>query len=264
MIVVAAAGYAVFQADSNANSLQLQVSSLSSTVSTLSAQVTSLVDKPTVTVTTTSTVTSSTTVTATGTVQVQESTGANFTNVPCQASVPNASGTYALICTNLGLIVVALSNSSIVATTVDNFENLANSNFYNDLVWHRIVPGFVIQTGDPNTRNGGGDRTTWGTGTSGSTIPLQIDPSLHNIAGSIAMASPSGGLASSQFYINLVNNSASLDGKYAVFGQVVSGMNVVNAIASVPIYTSSSSAYYDQPTSPSSAYIVSITIETVP
>jgi cyclophilin family peptidyl-prolyl cis-trans isomerase len=197
------------------------------------------------------------------------STG-GFSNTPCAAQTTSTSGpngTYALICTNNGLIVVQLSSSSTMTATVQNFVTLAKSGFYNDLVWHRIVPGFVIQSGDPTTKNGQGDRTQWGSGTSTTTIPLQIDPNEPNVAGSIAMASPSGGLASSQFFINLVNNT-SLNGNYAVFGQVVSGMAVVTNIGKLPIITntctSTGGSECDQPVDPTEAYIVSVTIQNTP
>jgi cyclophilin family peptidyl-prolyl cis-trans isomerase len=192
---------------------------------------------------------------------------AAFINTPCTASTTTSSndttGTYALICTNLGLIELQLDPAQ-APKTVANFVSLAQSGFYNDLVWHRIVSGFVIQSGDPNTKNGQGDRSTWGTGTSGKTIPLEISPSLHNTAGTIAMASPSGGNASSQFFINLVDNSKSLDGSYAVFGTVINGMSIVQALGKVGVFTDSTSALYDQPTTPSDAYIVSVTIQNTP
>jgi dolichyl-diphosphooligosaccharide--protein glycosyltransferase len=144
---------------------------------------------------------------------------------------------YAKLNTSKGLIEVELYQSQ-VPTTVTNFVNLAKSSFYSNLVWHRIHPGFVIQTGDPNTRNGGGDNKTWGQGGSSQTIPLEIDSSLHNYAGYLGMArSTDINSASSQFYINLGDNSAALDGKYAVFGKVISGMDVANTIGNVPIYT---------------------------
>ena len=153
-------------------------------------------------------------------------------------STSGASGTYALICTNLGLIELQLFPAD-APKTVANFVSLAQSAFFNDLVWHRIVPGFVIQAGDPTTKNGGGDRSTWGQGTSGTSVPFENDGKLHNTVGTIAMASTAAGAGgSSQFFINLVDNSASLDGKYAVFGQVINGMSVVNALAQVPTYTS--------------------------
>jgi cyclophilin family peptidyl-prolyl cis-trans isomerase len=200
-------------------------------------------------------------------------TSGGFSNPPCTtpsstSSTSGANGTYALICTNLGLIEVQLFPAQ-APKTVANFVSLADSGFYNDLVWHRIVPGFVIQVGDPTTKNGGGNRTTWGQGTSGTNIPFE-NSSLSNTIGTVAMASTGAGLGgSSQFYVNLVDNSASLDGKYAVFGQVISGMSVVNALAKVPIITtgctsSPANPECDQPVTPSEAYIVSVTIQNTP
>lgn len=109
--------------------------------------------------------------------------------------------------------------------TVDNFVKLANAGFYRNMIFHRIIKGFVIQTGDPTgTGRGGSDRK----------IKLEIDPSLRHVDGALGMArGPDRNSASSQFYIC---DSAvhSLDGNYAVFGKVVEGMDVVHAIASVP------------------------------
>jgi len=204
------------------------------------------------------------------------STGTGFVNTPCTpstttTSTSGANGTYALICTNLGLIEVQLFPAD-APKTVANFVSLAKSGFYNDLVWHRIAPGFVIQAGDPNTKNGGGNRSTWGQGTSGTNIPFE-NSSLTNAAGTIAMASTRGGTGgSSQFYVNLVDNSGptkGLDGSYAVFGQVINGMSVVNALAKIPIITagctsSPPSVECDQPVTPSAAYIVSVTIQNTP
>jgi len=132
--------------------------------------------------------------------------------------------------------------------------NLAKSGFYDNLVWHRIVKGFVIQTGDPNTRNGSGDRSSWGTRGSQQTVPLEIDSSLHNNAGYLGMArssDPNSG--SSQFYINLANNN-SLDQQYTVFGKVISGMDAALALGNVPVNSS------DQPINP--VYLTSVTIST--
>jgi dolichyl-diphosphooligosaccharide--protein glycosyltransferase len=188
---------------------------------------------------------------------------AGFNNTPCKASTTTTStsgttGTYALICTSLGLIEVQLSPAD-APKTVANFVSLAQSGFYNDLVWHRIVPGFVIQAGDPNTKNGGGVKSTWGSGTSGTNIQFEDDGKLHNTAGTIAMASTAAGAGgSSQFYINLVDNSASLDGKYAVFGTVINGMSVVQSLGNVPTLSN------QQPSNPAQAYIVSVTIQNTP
>ena len=162
---------------------------------------------------------------------------------------------YADLYTSKGTIEIELFQS-LTPQTVANFVNLANSGFYDNLVWHRIVQGFVIQTGDPNTRNGGGNRSLWGTGVSPNSVPLEVIPSLHNDYGYIGLAHTSSSTSgSSQFYINMANNT-SLDGQYTVFGKVISGMNVTVAISNVPVYTTQ--AYLDQPVTP--VYLVNVTI----
>lgn len=152
---------------------------------------------------------------------------------------------YAVIGTSFGPIDVELF-PACAPQTVANFVSLARSGFYNDLVWHRIAyianptPDFVIQTGDPNTRNGvNSTRSTWGQGGSGSTVPLEWCGWLHNYAGYLGMARGSDpNSATSQFYIDLSNGTANLnlDPNYAVFGKVTAGMSVVCQIAKVPVY----------------------------
>jgi len=160
---------------------------------------------------------------------------------------------YANVSTSLGSFEVELF-ASLTPKTVANFVNLVNQGFYNNLVWHRIQPGFVIQTGDPTTRYGGGNRNTWGDNTSGVNIPFEYASSLHNDEYYLAMASTAPGAGgSSQFFINLVNNSASLDGKYAVFGKVISGYSVVQALGNVPVEQANGQ---DEPVTP--VYITSI------
>jgi cyclophilin family peptidyl-prolyl cis-trans isomerase len=164
---------------------------------------------------------------------------------------------YATLNTTNGTIVVELYRAQ-APKTVANVISLAQRGFYSNLVWHRIVPGFVIQTGDPTTQGGGGNRNTWGQGGSGQTVPLEIDNSLHNNLGFLGMArSTDVNSGSSQFYINLANNN-SLDGKYTVFGKVITGMDVANTIAKTPIYTDQASPLYDQPINP--VYLISVTI----
>lgn len=166
-----------------------------------------------------------------------------------------ATPVYATLVTPNGTMIVELYQAQ-APKTVSNFVNLARSGFYSDLVWHRIVKGFVIQTGDPKTRGGGGDRSTWGTGGSSQTVPLEIDSSLHNNVGYLGMArssDPNSG--SSQFYINLANNN-SLDGQYTVFGKVISGMDSAYAIGNAPVNSQS------QPINP--VFLTSVTISTSP
>jgi cyclophilin family peptidyl-prolyl cis-trans isomerase len=104
-----------------------------------------------------------------------------------------------------------------VPTTTRNFTDLVSSGFYNGLIFHRYVPGFVIQGGDPTGTGGGG---------SGKTVPLEITGHLHD-AGALGMARSSDpNSASSQFYICL-DAAHNLDGSYTVFGRVTEGMDNV-------------------------------------
>jgi peptidyl-prolyl cis-trans isomerase B (cyclophilin B) len=130
----------------------------------------------------------------------------------------------AIIETSMGTIRVELFHQD-APKTVENFLELAQSGFYRDMIFHRIIKGFVIQTGDPTgTGRGGSERK----------IPLEVDRSLRHDEGALGMARSSDpNSASSQFYIcdSAVHG---LDGNYAVFGRVMEGMDVVHRIASVP------------------------------
>ena len=138
-------------------------------------------------------------------------------------SSADGSGT-ALIRTNMGDIRAVLFKDKAPITT-QNFIALAESGFYDGLTFHRIIKGFVIQGGDPR-----GD----GTGGSGKTIPLETHEDLTHVDGALAMArSTDPNSASSQFYI-CDGPQHGLDGKYAVFGRVTEGMDVVREIAGVP------------------------------
>jgi cyclophilin family peptidyl-prolyl cis-trans isomerase len=105
----------------------------------------------------------------------------------------------------------------------NNFMKLVRAGFYNGLTFHRVVPDFVVQGGDPK-----GD----GSGGSNQTIPLEIVPTIKHKAGSLGMARKPGdqNSATSQFYV-VTGDASFLDGEYAVFGQVMgNGMNVVQQI----------------------------------
>ncbi|MCX5921417.1 MAG: peptidylprolyl isomerase [Candidatus Melainabacteria bacterium] len=129
----------------------------------------------------------------------------------------------AKITTAKGDIIIYLYEKE-APITVKNFKQLVERNFYSEgsMVFHRVVPGFVVQTGDP---------TNTGTSGSGKTIPLEVRNSLyHNRAGMVAMARSSDpNSASSQFYITLASQPA-LDGKYAIFGRVLKGIDVLPRI----------------------------------
>jgi cyclophilin family peptidyl-prolyl cis-trans isomerase len=178
---------------------------------------------------------------------------------------------YAEVGTSMGSFYVELY-PACAHQTVNNFVSLASSGFYDNLVWHRIVQGFVIQTGDPNSRNAvNSTRYKWGQGGSNNTVPLEICSWLHNYAGYIGMARQGNqtyGLntGTSQFYIVLDNQTTAtyqaLEGHYTIFGKVISGMNVVCAISKAPVYgasaTQSGNSITDQPVTP--VYLDSVTI----
>ena len=112
---------------------------------------------------------------------------------------------------------------------VKNFIDLAEKGFYNGTKFHRVIPGFMIQGGDPNTISG--PPSTWGTG--GSPQPVNAEfSSVKHKRGILSMARTSDpNSASSQFFI-MVADYPSLDGKYSVFGQVTKGMDVADKIVS--------------------------------
>jgi cyclophilin family peptidyl-prolyl cis-trans isomerase len=180
------------------------------------------------------------------------------------------AGPYAVIETTQGRMVVQLF-PSVAPKTVANFISLASAGFYSDLVWHRIVAGFAIQIGDPTTRNGGGNQSTWGQTGSDKRVPLEANATTVaqgcvNDMGYLGMArtsDPNSG--SSQFFINLADN-AFLNAQYTVFGKVITGMSVADAIGKLPVNPAcmSSGGANCQPLDPSNAKILSVIIQDSP
>jgi cyclophilin family peptidyl-prolyl cis-trans isomerase len=114
---------------------------------------------------------------------------------------------------------------------VKNFIDLAEKGFYNGTKFHRVIPGFMIQGGDPNTVSGA--PSTWGTGGSGKYVAAEFSSVLHK-RGIVSMARSSDpNSASSQFFI-MVAAYPSLDGQYSVFGQVTKGMDIADKIVNAP------------------------------
>ena len=112
---------------------------------------------------------------------------------------------------------------------VENFLKLAKSGFYNGTLFHRIIPRFMIQGGDPNTK--GDDPSTYGTGGPEYNLKAEFNNRPHG-RGILSMArSQDPDSAGSQFFI-VVADSSFLNGKYTVFGKVVKGMDVVDLIVS--------------------------------
>lgn len=110
---------------------------------------------------------------------------------------------------------------------VKNFIELAERGFYDGVRFHRVIAGFMIQGGDPNTKTN--DRRSWGTGGSGKNVKAEFNDVSHR-RGIVSMArAQSPDSASSQFFI-VVKDSTFLDRQYTVFGEVASGMDVADKI----------------------------------
>ena len=131
--------------------------------------------------------------------------------------------TYAVFDTNMGGFTAELFTDKAPETT-GNFIKLAESGFYNGVIFHRVIDGFMIQGGDP---------TGTGTGGPGYTIKDEFSPDLkHDSEGILSMANAGPNTGGSQFFITLAATPW-LDGKHAVFGKVSEGMDVVKAIGKV-------------------------------
>lgn len=126
----------------------------------------------------------------------------------------------ATITTTHGVIVLELYADE-APKTVANFVKLATQGFYNGIIFHRVIPGFMVQTGDP---------TGTGTGGPGYTFADELSPTLrHDQAGTVSMANAGPNTNGSQFFIT-VAPTPWLNGKHAIFGHVIQGQEVVDAI----------------------------------
>lgn len=151
--------------------------------------------------------------------------------------------------TNKGQIELELFDT-LAPKTVENFVTLAESDFYNGVKFHRVIEGFMIQAGDPLSKDDSMvDR--WGTGGPGYTFEDEIHAENNNVIGTISMANAGPNTNGSQFFINVANNDF-LDTKHTVFGKVISGMDTVSSIESVEKFPN------DRPVEP--VVIESITI----
>lgn len=132
--------------------------------------------------------------------------------------------------TELGTIAIRFY-PDVAPNHVRNFIDLAENGDFDGTKFHRIIPGFVIQGGDPNTRSG--DPSTWGTGGSGNGVKAEFS-SVHHARGILSMArSQDPDSARSQFFI-CVDDAGALDNQYSVFGKVTAGMDVVDKIVAGP------------------------------
>jgi peptidylprolyl isomerase len=131
------------------------------------------------------------------------------------------SATKVLLKTSMGDITIQLNDDMPITT--GNFQKLVEKGFYDGVIFHRVIDGFMIQGGDPEGTGMGGP---------GYNIADEFTDHNRNDRGTIAMANSGPNTGGSQFFINLVDNSF-LDSKHPAFGKVIAGMDVVDAIAKV-------------------------------
>ena len=144
-------------------------------------------------------------------------------DTPLPPADPNKKNSLAVFETSRGTFKVELFEDK-APRTAQNFISLVNKGFYNGLIFHRVIDGFMIQGGDPKGN---------GTGGPGYVIPDEFHKDLkHTGAGILSMANAGPNSGGSQFFITL-DATPWLDGKHAIFGKVVEGLDVVKAIGKV-------------------------------
>ena len=124
--------------------------------------------------------------------------------------------------TTIGNVKIELFGDTM-PITAGNFKKLVNEKFYDGVIFHRVIPGFMIQGGDPTGTGGGGP---------GYTIKDEFTKNNKNNRGTISMANAGPNTGGSQFFINTVDNNF-LDTKHPVFGKVIEGIEIVDKISNV-------------------------------
>ena len=155
-----------------------------------------------------------------------------------QTTMTNDNNPVAEVVTNRGTFTLELFEDTM-PVTAGNFITLAEEGFYNGIQFHRIIPGFMIQGGDPITKTD--EFMRYGTGGPGYSIPDEhvAGEYLTNVRGTISMANSGPNSGGSQFFINVADNvnldfdKEPLSSQHPVFGRVLSGMDIVDAISEV-------------------------------
>ena len=155
----------------------------------------------------------------------------------------NTMNPVAVLETNQGTVEIELYKDTM-PITAGNFEKLVKEGYYDGIKFHRVIDGFMIQGGDPLTKDDS-QMARWGTGGPGYSIADEhiAGPLLTNVRGTISMANAGPNSGGSQFFINLVDNTGldfdkqPLSSKHPVFGRVIKGMEVVDAIGGVAVGT---------------------------
>ena len=163
-----------------------------------------------------------------------------------------ARGT-AVVRTAAGDFTIGL-RPDLAPQSVENFKSLARDGFYDGTVFHRINPGFVMQGGDPNTREG--PRETWGAGGPGYTVAAEISGATHTKY-TVSMARGADiDSAGSQFFV-VLGDAPWLDGQYTVFGEVTEGRDVVDRLAAVEL---AGGRFAEQPAEPAETLVRTIVV----
>lgn len=145
-----------------------------------------------------------------------------------QTAGPEKGDQIAVIKTNMGTIKIRLFPDK-APKTVENFVGLIEKKYYDGIIFHRVIPDFMIQGGDP-TGTGMGGESLWG-----GKFADEFHPDLQNIYGALSMANSGPGTNGSQFFIVQKREGTTwLNNKHSVFGQVSEGMDIVDKIAEVP------------------------------
>jgi cyclophilin family peptidyl-prolyl cis-trans isomerase len=156
---------------------------------------------------------------------------ATITKTAAAPIINNQNYMHATLHTSQGDITIEFFDKD-APNTVANFKKLAGSGFYDGTKFHRVIAGFMIQGGDPLTKDDS-MQARWGTGGPGYSFNDEIRPDNHNVTGTISMANSGPNTNGSQFFINVADNSY-LDMKHTTFGKVTSGMDIVDKIEHSP------------------------------
>lgn len=160
----------------------------------------------------------------------QETTTSTTTNQVSQKPMEEKVYTGASIITNKGTIEVEFG--TITPNTVKNFGTLASKDFYNGVRFHRVIKGFMIQAGDPLSKDSA-QQAAWGTGGPGYEFNDELTGKEQYPQGTLAMANAGPNTNGSQFFIVTANPGVGLEPKYTVFGKVTKGLDIALAIENV-------------------------------
>ena len=155
-------------------------------------------------------------------------------NAPVPAPAPASANEVGVITTSEGVMVVEFY-PDVAPKHVANFKKLARAGFYDGTAFHRVMPGFMIQGGDPNTKDES-NKASWGQGGPGWTLNAEFNAK-HHARGILSMARTNDpNSAGSQFFI-CHGDAGFLDHQYTVFGNLIKGFDVLDKIATTPTET---------------------------